>query len=236
MKVLATLLLVCAACGGDDIELYPISPGGGGPGGLSLPDASDADGDSGVPLAGRVCLVTDARTPTNCANIGADGLTVTLGMRTAITAADGTFSINVVTGTANVWRVTGTDIVSSAMAVGSPNIIPVISSALYAQMVSDSVATAPTGRGAIIAKLTTNDVPRIGATAVATGTTSVLYDGANATNWLQGATGNLGVVWTTDLAAGTATLTIDTAELTQQTVANIPVFADTITWLFVDVP
>jgi hypothetical protein len=239
MKVLAALLLVCAACGGDDIELYPVSPGGGGPtSGTSRPDASEGDGDGGIDISGRVCVIVDARTPTTgCADTGFAGLTVSLGNGTAMTMANGDFTIRVISGSDNVWRVTGTGIVRSAMTFASSNTIPALTPAVYQSMISDSLATAPTGTGAIIAKLTTNNSPSVGATATTLPAASrVFYDGVNATTWQQDATQTLGVVWAPDIApTDTASMTV-THSAMSKTFTNIPVIADTITWLVADVP
>lgn len=240
MKAFA-LLLVCAACGGDDVALYPVNPGGGGPAGGSIRgDASEGDGDGGVMISGRVCLINDARNPTTCASTGAAGLTVTLGTRMATTLDDGSFTISVMTGTTNVWRVSGTDIAQSAMAVGGTNTIPALSQAIYTSMITDSGVTIPAGSGSIIAQLTTNNNAAIGANATTapTAASGVFYDGGTATMWQQDSTGNAGVVWATgiDPTSGSATVTVTTALQTTTQITNVPVFADTITYVFADVP
>jgi hypothetical protein len=239
MKVLATLLLVCAACGGDDVELYPVNPGGGGPsGGLTQPDASEGDGDSGVEITGRVCLLVDARTPTSgCADTGADGLTVTLGPRMAMTTANGSFTIRVLTGTNNVWRVTGTTIVSSAMTVGASTVIPALSANVYGDMVVTNNANF-VDTGAIIAKLTNNNAPVVNATVTVepAAATSPRYDGADEITWDPNTTGALGVAWVPGITPRNAESLTVTAQQDTKILDNIPVFANTITWLFVNVP
>lgn len=239
MKALAVLLLVSAACGGDDVEFYPVNPGGGGPpGGVNRTDASVANGDSGVQISGRVCLINDARNPTSCSVTGAGGLTVTLGTRTATTMADGTFTISVMTGTSNVWRVSGTGIVSSATAVIGANVIPALSSQLYTNMLAANNVVPPAGSGTIIAKLTSGGGALTNATATTTPPPSgnVFYDADDAITWDQTATGAFGAVWVPGIAAGTATLTVTNASQGQSQLMNIPVFADTITFVFADVP
>jgi hypothetical protein len=241
MKLLAALLLVCAACGGgDDVELYPVNPGGGGPsGGLFGRDASVDNGDGGVEITGRVCLLVDARTPTSgCADTGADGLTVTLGTRTAMTTANGGFTIRVLTGTNNVWRVTGTTIVSSAMTVGASTVIPALSANVYGDMTTANNAVF-VGSGAIIAKLTNSNAAVVGATAATDPPTAgnIRYDAADAINWDPNTTGPLGVVWAPGITPTlTASMTVTDAAQDATTFDDIPVFADTITWLFVNVP
>lgn len=240
MKRIALLLLVCAACGGDDVELYPVNPGGGAPsGGLFGGDASVGDGDGGVEITGRVCLVVDARTPTSgCADTGADGLTVTLGTRTAMTTANGSFTIRVLTGTSNVWQVTGTNIISSAMTVGASTVIPALSAEVYGDMATANNSVF-VGNGSIIAKLTNNNAPVVGATVttVPGSAGTVHYDGTDVITWDPNTTGPLGVAWVPGITPTlTASMTVTDAAPNTTTVDNIPVFADTITWLFVNVP
>lgn len=99
MRVAAiALVLVLAACGGSDgfSDDYPVRPGGGGIGGVTNghpPDAAPpADSDGSTP--GKVCVISDLRRWTNgCSTTMAGGLTVTMGTATAITAANGNFSI-----------------------------------------------------------------------------------------------------------------------------------------------
>lgn len=240
MKAIAALLSICAACGGDDVELYPINPGGGGPaGGVNRVDASVENGDSGVQISGRVCLINDARNPTSCSASGAGGLTVTLGTRTATTMTDGTFTITVMTGASNVWHVTGTGIVSSATQVIGSNIIPALSSQLYADMVANSNVVPPAGSGTIIAKLTSGGNALTNATATTNPTPAggVFYDGQNATNWDQTSTGPFGAVWVPGITpTSTASLTVTNGSQAQTVLMNIPVFADTITFVFADIP
>lgn len=244
MKAIAMLLIVCAACRGDDIELYPnVNPGGGGlSGGFGTgTDASSGDGDSGVPISGKVCLITDARSPTtNCAASGAGDLTVTLGTRMATTMADGSFTIFVNTGSSNVWRVTGTGIVASAMTFGGGNNIPALTTQVYTDMISaNPTAAVPAGSGSIIAKLSNSGGALVGATATTAPPTAgaVLYDGADNVNWSTTSTGTLGVVWAPGITPGTTTsMTVTTALQVQQQLTGIPVFADTITYVFANVP
>src|ERR1043165_3884112 len=93
--LLATLAGAGAGAGcHDDVEMFPIGPGGFGPGGGTTPDPPGVDGKGGAPTINvRVCLINDPRKPTEWPASGADGLTVTLGTETATTAADGSFTI-----------------------------------------------------------------------------------------------------------------------------------------------
>jgi hypothetical protein len=187
---------------------------------------------------GSVCFIEDARNPTTCATTGAGGLTVMLGTRTAMTMDDGTFTIRVVAGASNVWRVTGTNIVSSAMTVGASTAIPALSAAVYADMVATNNANFAS-TGAIIAKLTTNNAPVVGATVTVApgGATNARYDGADEITWDPNTTGPLGVAWAPGITpTNTESLTVTNAGLNTTTVNDVPVFTDKITWLFVNVP
>ncbi len=234
MRMIAALLFVCAACGSDDVELYPVNPGGGGPssgtgGGI---DAGEDLGDGGVTVSGRVCLTMDARIPNTCPDTGVGGLTVMLGTRSTTTMDDGRFSMRVISGASNVWRVSGTGIVPSATIVLGANIIPALSSQVYSDMVATNSASS--AGGAIIARLRDNtDAVVQGATATTTPAPAgnVFYDSQDAITWDQTATGNLGIVWVPGVAAGTAKLSVTKAQSTSE-VTDIPVFADTITWVF----
>lgn len=230
MKAITVLLLACAACG-KDVEMYPISPGGGGGGGTTFVDAAvDAPGgDGGTMITGRVCLISDARNPTACASTGATNLTVMLGTQTAMTAADGAFTITRPTGTNLAWRVSGAGIVASAQPTPSGSTIPALSQAVYETMIAASSAPSGDNTGAIIAKLTQNGVAIQGATAATTPAPlgNVYYDGASIDAWELDSTGSFGVVWVPGLDAGTASMQVGTATLT-----GIPVYANTITYVF----
>src|SRR5262245_26188490 len=125
MRLCFALIAVLGACSQDEGGMNPIGgggfDGGFGSGSGSLIDAKvvDAKPDSGSPssvdaplINGRVCLATDPRKLHTCASTGAGGLTVRLGNNVTTTNADGTFTISATTG---IWRVTGTNIVTSIM-------------------------------------------------------------------------------------------------------------------------
>ena len=85
----ATLVVLLAACQAGASDDFPSRPSGGGPVhiGTGSRDAgvgdggSDGglDGDGGVSIAGRACLLTNLRDLTVCKTTGAGGLTVSLG-------------------------------------------------------------------------------------------------------------------------------------------------------------
>jgi hypothetical protein len=235
-SVLALALLASVAGAGchDDVEMFPIGPGGFGPGGGTTPDAAivDGNGEEATTINGRVCLINDPRKPTECAGSGADGLTVTLGTETATTAADGSFTIMTEGGTGLVWRVTGQDVIyASAMQVSTVHLIPAIGLQLYEDMVTTNQAVAGDGSGAIIARLTSGGAGVSGLQAATEPASPglVYYDGASAANFDTTATASFGVIWAPGLTPGSVTLTLSGSQ--DKTLAGIPVYADTVTFV-----
>lgn len=235
--LLAFALLAATAACHDDVEMFPIGPGTGGPGGGTTPDAAAVDGDEsgGSTINGRVCLINDARTPTECASSGAANLTVTLGSQTATTSADGSFSITSSGGTGLVWRVSGSAIVSSAMQVSTVQTIPAISTQLYEDMVASNNAVGGDGSGTIIARLTTGGSGVAGLIATTTPASSgiVYYDGSSSINFATNQTGSFGVVWVPGLLPQATTLTLGGAK--DATIAGIPVYASTVTFVLAEI-
>lgn len=240
MRSVLALALVAAATGAcrDDVEMFPIGPGGFGTGGGTTPDAGgDAAGsDGGGMISGRVCLITDARTPTLCADTGADGLSVVLGTATATTSANGSFMIANTGGTGLVWRVSGDAIYGAAMQLTLVNLIPAISATVFEDMVVSTNATIGDGSGSVIARFTHNNAGVSGISAVTTPDPvgQIYYDGANAVMWETAMTGSFGVVWVPGVSPSNATLTVSGA--VDDTITGIPVFADTATFVLVTVP
>lgn len=233
MKAITVLLLACAACE-ERVEMYPISPGGGGGGGTTFVDAAvdGQGGDGGATLSGRVCLINDARAPTTCATTGAAGFTVGLGPNTAMTVADGGFNIAVPTGTGLVWRVSGTGITPSAMPATNGTQIPALDAAIYQNMLTTNLAASGNNTGAIIAQLKANGaaVTNARATTTPAPTGAIFYDGGSFAQWDTDATGTFGVVWVPGLAVGTATMQVMSTGTAA--ISGIPVYADTITYVF----
>lgn len=235
------VLTFAAACGGDDGG-FPIMPGGGGSGSATLPDAAiDEQGDAGTTITGRVCLINDARTPTSCASSGADGFIVYVDTLQTTTAADGTFSLMRPTGSDLFWTITGAGIETSAMkysATGTPT-IPAISTLLYADMISATQPSIGNTDGAVIARVTRAGTPvsDVLVSASPVPSSGVYYDGATATDWQDIGTGANGVAWIPGMPAGSATLAFDTgAGDPLSTVSGVPVFVDSITFVFHTVP
>lgn len=241
MTRLALALVLAAACGGDDGGGFPIMPGGGGSGTSNNPDAAiDDEGDASTAITGRVCLISDARTPTACAATGADGFTVDLATQQATTAADGSFTLARPSGSNLVWRVSGTGIEPSAMAysASAPATIPAIPSLVYGDMLAATQPAVGNADGAVIARITrgTSPVADTVVSSAPSSTSGIYYDGASTIDWTDVATGTSGVAWIPGMPAGTATLAFDTGGSNAVTMATAPVFADTITFVFHTIP
>ncbi len=232
--LLAAILCACK----DDADLhYPIVPGTGGQGSAGSVDAAVETDASTTELAGRVCLLSDARQPSSCAASGADGLSVTLGSQTVTTGADGSFTMMRPTGTGLVWFVSGTGVEPSAMRQSSGATIPVLSSLFYGDMIASMSAIVSVDTGAIIARIRRGGAALTGAVAAATPQpdSETYYDGAGVTAWDLDATGSFGVVWISAISPGTASLALDTGQV-QGTVSGIPVFTGTITFELAEIP
>lgn len=226
------VLVATAACGGDDIELYPITPGGGGGGGIAQPDAG-IDADVGGSVSGRVCAISDARKPQDCAS-GAAGVTVKIGSQMATTAADGTFSISRDAG-ATLWQVSGTGYVSSAMTFASGTNIPLLEQTVYDTMLDTNSAISGGNTGAIIMNVRHLGSPVNGAEGSATPAPggATYYDASTYDVWETDTTAAAGVIWIPGLTAG-----MESVEVTSngtKTFPGILVIADTITWVFANV-
>jgi hypothetical protein len=209
----ALVLIACQQTTGDD---YPIGPGGG-PGGITPGQIDAADdgagtGDGGV-VNGRVCLVTDLRNLTSCANSGAGGLTVQLGSQTTSTADDGKFAIVAPAATMLVWSVSGGTIVPSLMGFGANATIPAVDATRYGDLlIANGVLLSP-GQGSIVVRALQAGAPAVGALVTASPVPqyATYYDGIDMNAWDQDATGAFGVAWLTGVAVGTPTVRISPA-------------------------
>jgi hypothetical protein len=228
-------LMACEAA----VDDFPINPGGGG--GASGSGAGDAavDGDDGgTQLAGRVCLVSDLRAPTSgCATTGAQDLTVTLGTRTAMTAFDGSFTIDVPSGSNLVWRASGPAIVTSVMPFSPELVIPAVSIDRYDELLLANGILLIPGQGSLIASVIRGQASLADATALVEPAPqfATLYDGASATVWDLDATGARGTAWVTGIAEGAAVLRVTPARGTAQD-AVVPVEDRAITFVTVEIP
>jgi hypothetical protein len=233
----AVLLTLLAACSKEPSEGFPINPGGTGTGGGTRVDGG-MTGDGGTTINGRVCLLlTNPHSLANCATAGAGNLSVTLGTATALTDDTGAFMImRPMDALDLVWRVSGSSIEPSAIRFGTTS-LPAVDSIVYLDMLASTNATIGAGSGAVMLRLTSGGLPIQGATIVAQPApdSEIYYDGPTEFEWQQTATGAYGVAWIPSIGTGNATLTV-TADQTVVTLPTQPVFADTITFAFAEIP
>ncbi len=239
MRYVALLVLVagCSA-GGDD---YPIIPGGGNHTGSPMVDARVADGSSGDGgnLAGRVCLITDLRTPTaGCSQTGAAGITVQLGTSTATTLADGTFSIPPVPGTGLVWRISGADLAPSVIPFSTSTILPALGAQTYLDLKNANSVIENSGEGSVVLAIARGGAPLAGVNVTSDPVASypALGDRPNATNWVPGATGTYGISWTPGIIAGPTRLTLVPPDGLDVVTVDVPIEDGAITFATVAIP
>lgn len=245
------LLVLVAAChaSADD---YPIGPGGPPGGSARGPDAGtgpsdggDAgDGDAGVLITGKVCVVTDLRKPTACPNTAVvRNVTVSISAtRTATPDERGEFSIFAPPG-AFTWHVTGRDIVPSIVPFGPDARLPVIDQELYLSLENNNSVTPSDAQGAVVMRVVKANVPVTSVTAVSNPATPDLarYDQANsAIDWRSDnlGTGPAGAVWLPDVPAEnpiTGAVRLTPPVGTPQDVL-VPVEPQSITFVTVELP
>lgn len=222
MKLALLALGLVAACraSADD---YPLGPGGSGGGGGRGVDAglgdtgADADGDAGVQLTGRVCAITDLRTPTVCGTANVSGLTVSIGTtRTATPNARGDFTISAPLGPF-VWRVSGNNFNTSIIPVSGDNTLPVISDVLYMELLAANHVVRPAEEltSAVVRVVQGGTTPVVSVVATSNPATAdlPLYDDNDVLIWRSDnrGTGTNGSVWLPDLpvaSGGTGEVTV----------------------------
>jgi hypothetical protein len=205
MKCLAFVLL-CAACVDHPDPGFPIEPSSGGATGT----ASDPPDDT-IALRGRVCVLDDFFDPA-CAQVGAGGLTVSLGDQLAVTNDDGTFAIAPAFGTGLSFVVTGAGVVTTAQALTPSLRIPVMRQLQFSDMMAAAGVTSTAGTGSIFATLVRGGEPVQGASATSTPSPAFgpFFDGTTPTPWTLDGTGVRGIVWFPGMTAGPADLSFNT--------------------------
>jgi hypothetical protein len=241
---LAILAFALGACQGDEGSGFPNQPGGpGGSSGQMRPDAAGGGGgDADQLITGRVCLlVENPQTLATCAASGVGGLTVALDGATALTADDGTFTIARPSGTVGlVWQVSGADLVTSVMkfgATGAMPTLPAMPRVVYEQMIAAVNPPLGAGSGALMTRITRAGFAVSGATATTRPPPDSItfYDGTSAIDWRTDATGANGVAWIPSIGPGTVELVV-TSNATDTVLANVPVVAEAITFVFAEIP
>ncbi len=216
--------------GGDD---HPINP---------MADGRPADGvvGDGSMLTGRVCVISDLRRPTepaSCAPSGVANITVQLGTETAMTADDGSFMLLPPSGTGLVWKTSGADLVSSVTPLSTVHVLPMVRVQTYLDLQNGNSVIVNSGEGSVFLYVRQAGLPLADATTDVSPVASYpsLGDRTNATNWVQGATGALGVSWTPGIIAGTATLTV-TPPVGPDAVLAVPIEDGAITFATLAIP
>ena len=236
--LLLAMVAACQASNGDDFSVEPGGPGGTGMRvDASLIDAFDPDA---LPvISGRVCLVRDLRAPTaGCAGSGADNITVTLGSRTAVTSADGSFSIMKPAGSNLVWRASRPGIiVTSVVPFGPDTTIPAIGVQDYLDLQGANSVVIVAGQGSIVTRIERNNTAQPGVTAAVSPTAAFAtkYDGTTALAWTELATSTRGTVWLPGTELGTNTVTA-TPATGAPTTLNVLVEDQSITYVTIDLP
>lgn len=239
--------LACAACG-RDFEQFPTDPHGGGGGGGIRPGGNGSgsdDIDAGVDalngLDGRACLILDSRDIATCQDTGAGQIKVEVaGVAAVQTADNGDFTIETPTGTGLVWRLTNNDLVTSVQQFGAPNQIPILQNTTYDDMTSAFNVTFDTAtEGAIIVTVLQNKVPLQAATVDLGDPTAArfFYDGVQQNDWLEGqVTKEHGAAWITNVPFGNHDVIVTPAVDPPVTAPAVPVQANSITYVVVNVP
>ncbi len=212
LAVVALLLIGCK----EPKDFDPV--GGGGPGGVTgLTDAprdSETDAPTDATLVtGRVCVVQDLRKLTVCDATNADDITVQIGTAQATTAtANGTFMIDLPSGTGLTWNVSHPDFMTAISQLGTSFTLNTIRTTDYANLLSDNgiILTGGQSSSVVVQVLDTNDAPLVGATAATSpgAQFQTRYDGNSAATWDQDSTGAFGVAWLPGTTGTSTQLTV----------------------------
>lgn len=231
------LLVACNSGGtGDDFPVLPGGPSGNG----TILDATPPDmrpPEAGATIDGRVCVLTDMRRLTTCLESGVGGIMVTLGTKSAVTAVDGSFTIDMPTATQLVWRVSGTNIVSSVLAFGPTTSIPAVDLQTFNDILGDNSVVLQTNQGSIVTRLLRNGLPVVGATVSPNPDAqyATKYDGPTVTAWTELKTSDAGVAWIAGAQVGDTTVTVSPMTGTGAS-AKLPVEDGAITFATIDLP
>jgi len=239
MRFAACALVVFGACQGGGDDAFPVIPQGDDSPITPMLDAppADASGDGATSLAGRACVLADLRNLTSCANQGADGLAVTLGANSALTTADGSFSISAPAGGNVAWNLSAPGYVTSVMALGTVHLIPAVTTVVFDQALLDNGVILQAGQGSVIGRVVQQGANVAGVTAQASPTPgyATFYDGVSAALWDQDATGSFGVFWLTGVAQGSSAIVVTPPSMIPVAV-TVPVVDQAITFVTIELP
>jgi hypothetical protein len=239
--VLAALVAQLAACE-EPSEMLPLNPGGGGGTGSQFrPDAAigEGEGDAGALISGRVCYVLAnlQTTPGTCAPEQGD-FVVQLGSAMTTTALDGSFTIMRPANTTGLfWSVTRLgDVVPSAIKFGATTTLPVLDTLAYQDMLAAMQPVLGPTFGALMVRVTRAGTPVTGATVdVPASDSGTYYDGQDDLAWETDATHGFGVAWIPSAPVGPTQITI-TSGTTPTVITGQSVFANTVTFVFAELP
>ena len=212
------LLVVIAlvGCSASDSD-YPVLVQGG------------TSGNNGaIEVAGNICLLGNIEVLTSCAAAGAGGLVVSIDGVSAVTADNGTFVIhNVLATPGSMVVVTGSNVIPSAQVVDATNVVPVISSELFDQVLAANSISLEPNVGSIIASVVNaSGEPLQGITATSTpaSESGPFFDSTTGTLSTT-STGAQGIVFFPGLVPpGPVTLTVNTSNPTDQsTISDVRV-------------
>ncbi len=227
--------LSCSDSGsGDD---YPVRGGtgiggGGGTGGVRI----DAGAIDAAPTTGRVCLTSDLRRPDQCANTGAANISVTRGMTTVLTSANGTFTLPPATESGN-WRATRNDLVTSVVpyVAGNDVLIPAVTIATWTAVRQNNDITLVDGQGSLlVSSYKPGGLYKSGVTVTTdpAGQLGAFYD-TDVARWSKVATGSYGAALVADLRAGAVNVGAQSPN-GSRSASQVPIVEGAITYLRLD--
>lgn len=215
MKTAAFVLFIaaCAGSAADDDE-FPVLPGGGSTGA-----GSTGGGSSASELVGRVCVATDLRDLSSCANTGAGGLTVRAGDATTVTAADGSYRIDKTPGELAV-TVSGPGIVPTTSTAATGADLTAIDADVFARELMSNAVTLDDRTGSILGTVVRGETAATGVTMTTTptGPFGPFFDAGDVFG--VDSTGTRGVFFVPGLATGSTALTFRDATSGRETTVN----------------
>lgn len=235
---LAVVALLLIGCKKDYEDFTPV--GGGGSGMTGVTDAlRDSEIDTptdAVFETGRVCVVADLRKLTVCDPNNSDDIAVDLGTAHGNTGPDGTFQIDLPSGTGLTWKVSHPDFVTAISEFGPSLTLNTMRAAKFDALLSTNgiILTGGVSSSVVVQVLGAGNAPLAGAT-VATVPVALFaprYDGNSATIWDPGVTGAFGVAWVPGTTGTSTELTV-TPPTGTPVMLTVPLLADAITFVTV---
>jgi|HubBroStandDraft_6_1064221.scaffolds.fasta_scaffold79729_1 hypothetical protein len=242
--------VLAVACNEPRQVLPPVAGGGGISGagsggsntGSTVPDANPDE------IQGFVCVLVDPRDFTSCSADSANGITVALpGVGSAMTADDGTFTIEMPTGTNLAWTITGDSVMPSTMGFGASATIFAISVVTFSELVNANGIVFDPTQGTILGEVLQNGSGASLVTVVAApigvypdtfyavpsdqqdwpGSTTSAFG----TFLIAGLTAGLGSAGSAGSDTSTETLTITPSTGSAEILSNVPVTQGSVTFV-----